>query len=629
MKIFSVIFFVLIALVYPYHCYSAELGDIRLSLIEGDVQVYAQDTKEWFPASINMPLMEDDRIWVPEGGRAEIHIKGGTYLRLNETSSMSIFFVGKESAQFYMESGYLYVNDRRGGLSHIQIDTPLSSVSIYDNSVVMVDVSDRGYSDVSVLKSYAYVESRSGKIRVPAGKTLRVRDDLYADMSPLGSPDEWERWNRQRDNMLFTYGESSRYLPDELNEYSSDFDRNGRWVYVRQYGYVWTPTIQISVGWAPYRTGRWVWIRGDYVWISYEPWGWVPYHYGRWTYILRIGWVWVPPAAGAVYWAPGYVAWVFTPTYVAWVPLAPGEIYYGRGYYGPYSVNIININIEKIVIKHEYRNIHVKNSVTVVHKDTFVSGKKADIKIKDNPFLKERVHIGPPEIKPSKESFMPVIKKIPDAKRPPERVQKVDIKEIKVKRKRVEETEASVFAPDKPTEKMPVEEQKEPRQRSFKPSPEKQREMQREKKKDRSEMQQEKKAPSEPQPSFKEQEPRQRFEKRGEPTQMKGREKQETTIPRESVSEPQPSMKEQSPKKESQERGMESPQMRGREKQEKPSSRGHAVERQTPQKPEKSGPAEEVKEERKKGNNGNDKEKDKFRPFQKDHSLPPAGELKE
>lgn len=611
MKICRIIIFVLIALAYPFYSYSAEFGDIRLSLIEGDVQVYAQDTNEWFPASINMPLMEDDWIWVPKGGRAEIHIKGGTYMRLDETSSMSIFFVGEESAQFYMESGYLYVNDRRGGLNYIQVDTPLSSVSIYDSSVVMVDVSDRdGADDVSVLKNDAYVETRSGKTRVPVGKTLRVREDLYADMSPLGSPDEWERWNRQRDNRLFTYGESSRYLPDDLHEYSYDLDRNGRWVYVREYGYVWTPTIQISVGWAPYRIGRWVWIRGEHVWISYEPWGWVPYHYGRWAYMSRIGWVWVPPAYGDVYWSPGYVAWVSTPTYVAWVPLAPGEIYYGRGYYGRHSVNIINVNIENTVIKHEYKNVKVKNSVTIINKETFVSGKKADIKVKDNPFLKERVHVGPPEIKPSKETYMPVIKKIPDDKRPPERVRKVNIKEIKEKRKRAQETEASVFAPDKPTEKMPVEEQKEPKQRSFKPLPEKQRDMQREKKKDRSEMRQEEKATSQPEQSFKEQELIRRSEKRGgDQPQMRGRERQETTMP--FVSEPQPSMKEQSSGKKSEGRGSAEPsRMRGREKQEMPSSRGPAVEKQTPQKLEKAKPAEDVKD-AEKGKNGTGKEKSK------------------
>ena len=119
---------------------------------------------------------------------------------------------------------------------------------------------------------------------------------------------------------------STRYLPRELDTYASDFDDNGRWVNAPGYGYVWTPTVSVSVGWSPYSNGRWCWVGGDYVWIGYEPWGWAPYHYGRWSYVASIGWFWVPPARGAAYWGPGYVGWVSTPTYVAWVPLAPGEI---------------------------------------------------------------------------------------------------------------------------------------------------------------------------------------------------------------------------------------------------------------------------------------------------------------
>jgi len=75
---------------------------------------------------------------------------------------------------------------------------------------------------------------------------------------------------------------------------------------------------------------------------------------------------WVPPVRGAVYWGPGYVGWVSTPTYVAWVPLAPGETYYGHGYYGPHSVNVTKVNVNTVVVKNVYKNVHVNNGVTVV-----------------------------------------------------------------------------------------------------------------------------------------------------------------------------------------------------------------------------------------------------------------------
>ncbi|HUL22523.1 MAG TPA: hypothetical protein VLZ10_13790 [Thermodesulfobacteriota bacterium] len=60
-------------LLYPSAYSSAStLGSLRLSLIAGDVQVRTEDTGEWVPASINMPLMDGDRIWVPDGGRTEL-----------------------------------------------------------------------------------------------------------------------------------------------------------------------------------------------------------------------------------------------------------------------------------------------------------------------------------------------------------------------------------------------------------------------------------------------------------------------------------------------------------------------------------------------------------------------------
>ena len=116
-----------------------------------------------------------------------------------------------------------------------------------------------------------------------------------------------------------------------------------------------------------------------------------------------IGWCWVPPVRGAVHWGPGYVGWVVTPTHVSWVPLAPREIYYGRGHYGPHSVNITNVNVTNInVEKVVYKNVKVTNAVTVIHRDTFVTGRHVDVKVQENPFLREKVHVGRPNIQPER-----------------------------------------------------------------------------------------------------------------------------------------------------------------------------------------------------------------------------------
>jgi len=441
------------------------LGNARLSLMDGDVQIKSEDSSEWLPASVNMPLRDGDSIWAPEGARAEVQLAGGTQVRLDELSSLDLLNISRDSSQFYLAEGSAYVNfrgRRSGGL--VQIDTPVSSVRAYDRAAFGVDVAGSGNTDVSVYKGLVHAESGRGSTRVTAGNTLEISDG-YADLAPLGRADAWERWNTDRDRRFEERRYSSRYLPEELETYASDFDDYGRWVNVSGYGNVWTPTVHVSVGWSPYRNGRWSWIGRDYVWVGYEPWGWAPYHYGRWGYSAAVGWFWVPPARGSVYWGPGYVGWVQMPTYVAWVPLAPRETYYGHGNYGPHSVNLINININTIVVKNVYRHARVNNAVITLHNDTFVRGKHVDFRMQDNPFLKEKIHIGRPGIKPERESRMAVIRDIPRAMEPPKKIREIRISEIREARPMVRERDKSVFTPDRPGKQMSVQTLESPRER--------------------------------------------------------------------------------------------------------------------------------------------------------------------
>jgi hypothetical protein len=449
-----------ITVALPLYAGATGLGDVRISLIEGDVQILTADTQEWVAASINMPLAGGDRIWAPEGSRAELHMSDGTYVRLNERTSLDLLTVERESFQFYLNLGQIYVNFReiRDGL--VQIDTPVSTVRAYDSARFRVDVREDGSTDVSVFRGVVNVEHRSGGTGVREGQVLSVTGYSFSDLRPLGPQDSWERWNRDRDRRLSARGQSYRYLPEELAPYGHDFDSYGKWVQVRDYGYCWTPTVSLSVGWSPYRYGRWVWVRGDYVWVSYDSWGWVPHHYGRWVYVSSHGWCWVPPVRGAVYWGPGYVGWVSTPTYVSWVPLAPGEIYYGHGHYGPHSVNITNVNVNNIVIKNVYRNVSVTNAVTVVHRDTFLTGKQVDVRVRENPFLRERPSIGRPDIKPERRTVAPLIRDIPAAKQPPTAVRELKTGELKESRPLVKDRTDPYVKP-RPAPKAAPERQKE------------------------------------------------------------------------------------------------------------------------------------------------------------------------
>src|SRR4030065_2661698 len=97
---------------FPAYVSGSTLGSLRISLIEGDVQVRTEDTGEWVPASINMPLVDGDRVWVPEGGRTELQLRDGTFLRLDENSALDILTVEKDSFQFYLTEGRSSTNFR-------------------------------------------------------------------------------------------------------------------------------------------------------------------------------------------------------------------------------------------------------------------------------------------------------------------------------------------------------------------------------------------------------------------------------------------------------------------------------------------------------------------------------------
>jgi len=391
------------------------LGEARLSLIQGDVAIQTKDIgEEWGAAVINTPLIPGTKIWNPEKGRSEIQFFDGSYLRASENTEVDItnLSVGSNSdvVQVGVPQGRSYVSYAGSDAQNsvFQVDTPVTSIMSYGPSKFQVDIYNDGATEVSVLRGSVYVQGQNGRTQVDAGTMLSMDSNQNAELSATRPEDAWISWNLSRDSSLARAGDSRRYLPASLGVYSNDFDAHGLWTNTADYGYVWTP-IGVVADWAPYRAGRWCWIGGDYVWVSYEPWGWVPYHYGRWAFIRNTGWCWVPPPATAVYWGPGFVAWINTPTYVSWVPLAPRETYYGHGYYGPWSVDVRKVNINRINITSVYINAQVVNAVTVVGRQTFLTGRPERIaNVPRNPF-KERVRVsaGRPQIAPVRATALP------------------------------------------------------------------------------------------------------------------------------------------------------------------------------------------------------------------------------
>ncbi len=374
-----------------------KLDHIHIISYEGDVAIKRDDLDDWIEADLNMPLTENDQIWVASKSKLEIRTKNGSFVRLNEYTSLDILYLSNSGYQFYSEGGDVYINYKTGLSNFLQFDTPTITIMAYDNAKFRVEIFDDGETDVSVFEGEITIKNKKIKLTLRDNEKASFDEESILEKGKIYSLDSWEKWNISRDKTFSIETQSVKYLPEELHSYAYDFDLNGRWVIVKDYGYVWQPAVIIK-DWAPYRLGYWVWMKGDYVWISLEPWGWVPYHYGRWVYTSRYGWVWVPPARGLVYWAPAYVGWVYTDNYIFWIPLAPGEIYYGYGNFGPHSVNITNINIK--ITNVVFKNINAPNGYTVIQRKNFLTAKQIFEKVNENPFTSRKVQVGRPEFDP-------------------------------------------------------------------------------------------------------------------------------------------------------------------------------------------------------------------------------------
>lgn len=378
-------------LMIAIQAHGADPDRVYIRHIEGGVQLAEAGSSQWMEAAVNTPLIEGDTIRTATEGRAELFLKDGSVVRIGKGSIVKIVAVEQNGVQIKLERGMIYAVARGTKEVPVFIDTPSAALDVTTPATLRVDAYDGGISEISVYRGEVYAAQQKGKLPVRAGERLVLRMDGSAPVvAGLRSTDEWQRWNADRDRATladYAASESSAYLPDELRTYSSDFDTNGQWVYTPEYNYVWVPTVITVSTWSPYRFGRWVWIRGSYVWVGYEPWGWAPYHYGRWAYHRHAGWCWVPPARGHVRWEPAHVAWVHSSRHVGWVPLAPGEAYDRRKAPVIHQTNVYNtynsVTLERSVstARTAYKNAGAANSVVTMERDSMLRAKAVNVNV--------------------------------------------------------------------------------------------------------------------------------------------------------------------------------------------------------------------------------------------------------
>jgi len=332
---------IFLTLVVPNIFYAQESDDQQspehvayIRLIEGEVGYQRGDDNQaqWSAAAANTPLMPGDSLYANDGGRAEVQLGDGNFLRAGKQGYIGVLQSNDQAFQFKVASGTATLRLRRLDRDY-EIDTPNLAFSVEKPGEYRVDVDANGSTEITVHKGRGVAsigEDEEQELASPARLSL-ASDSADFAVSKEFTRDAWDRWNRRRDNLA--YSARPQYVPPGVYGYET-MSGHGRWMPTQEYGAVWVPTM--GVGWQPYRLGRWAWVDPfGWTWVSYESWGWAPYHYGRWTHIEGVGWGWAPgPPTVRQRFSAALVAFVSGNQggeWMGWFPLGPGEAYHPYG----------------------------------------------------------------------------------------------------------------------------------------------------------------------------------------------------------------------------------------------------------------------------------------------------------
>jgi len=282
---------------------------VRLSDVQGSVQIDKNTGIGFENAFVNLPVTQGTELKTLENGRAEVEFEDGSTLRLAPGSSIQFGTLGlsdsgKRISVIRLQEGMTYINWLGKSGDEFSLTFSQETLKLDHAAHFRVDASAEA-ANLAVFKGEVEVQGPSDKIIVGKKKTATfnpVDDDLYTLANDIREAplDSW-------DKEAIAYHE--QYAKNNSSPYgygASDLGYYGNYTSVPGYGMMWQPYFT-GVGWDPFMDGAWTWYPGfGYMYASAYPWGWLPYRYGNWMLIPGFGWMWQPG---------GWNNWLTVPRY--------------------------------------------------------------------------------------------------------------------------------------------------------------------------------------------------------------------------------------------------------------------------------------------------------------------------
>lgn len=276
---------------------------VRLSYVNGSVEMDRATGDGFQPALLNMPVVYQSRIRTGDDGEAELEFEDGSTVRLTPDTEiaftdLSVLDSGTKVTRIDFERGMAYIDWKHKDDRQLYIDFRGKTLSLKKDSHFRIAVNGDDNVEVAMFKGNAVVDGGAqGEVAVKSDETLKF-DSSDAQRYFLAREVQsgaYDSWDKDRDDIRAELAAKQRqYIPAEYS-YGSALSSYGDWVTVPVYGAVWQP-FGFGPTWDPFASGAWAWYPGwGWQWVSAYPWGWLPYHYGHWVFINGRGWCWSRP----------------------------------------------------------------------------------------------------------------------------------------------------------------------------------------------------------------------------------------------------------------------------------------------------------------------------------------------
>jgi len=276
---------------------------VRLSSVEGQVQMDRATGEGLERAILNTPVLEGARMVTGSDGLAEVEFENQSALRLTEDSEVKFSQLamnddGDKINQIEVVKGLVYLDTAAKGNDTYRVTVGKGTSLLVRRDTQMRLSATPDQLQLAVVKGNVEVENQSPPLNVEKKETLTVDVKNGTNTVAKGTePMRFDTWNKERQDYGRTYAESVGYGGPNHAYGLQDLNYYGDFLYASGYGYVWQPYgfANSLMSWDPYGNGAWTFSPGlGYSWVSAYPWGWLPYHYGSWAFVKGTGWVWVP-----------------------------------------------------------------------------------------------------------------------------------------------------------------------------------------------------------------------------------------------------------------------------------------------------------------------------------------------